>query len=444
MDKILEYIRSNQLHKAQEILNDMNPADIAEYLEEIEDSEMLIIFRLLPKDLGVDVFSLMPTEERQYIVNKITDKELGKIIDDLYLDDTVDFIEELPATVVKKVLANTSKEKRNLINQYLNYPEDSAGSLMTIEFVDLKKEMTVAEAIQHIRDTGVDRETIDTCYVTDDSRKLEGVLSIRTLILSDETQKISDIMGQNIIKIKTLDDQEFVADQFKKYDFYTMPVVDKEDRLVGIITLDDIVDIIEMENTEDFQKMAAMEPTDEPYLRTNPFKLAKHRIVWLMVLMISATLTGGIIGQYEDVLDSVVLLTAFIPMLMDTAGNSGSQSSTLVIRNLALGEVEIKDILKVLFKEFQVSLIVGVVLSILNFIRIYLQYDGNVTIAFTVSFTLLFTIVLAKLLGGTLPMLAKLLKLDPAIMAGPLITTIVDAAALVVYFQIATRLMHIV
>lgn len=444
MEQLQDYVKSKKFFKAREILKDMNAVDIAGYLEEIDDKDMLILFRLLPKDQSVDVFSYMQVEEQEYIINSITDKEIGTIVEELFLDDTVDIIEELPATVVEKILSNTSKEKRRLINQYLNYPDDSAGSLMTIEYVSLKKEMTVKEAIATIKKGGVDKETIDTCYVTDSTRKIEGVISIRKLILSDDDVKLKDIMGTNIITINTKDDREYVADTFRKYDFYTMPVVDKESRLVGIITLDDIVDIIELENTEDFHKMAAISPSEVPYLKTSVFKLAKNRIIWLLILMIPATFTGKIIGSYESVLNKVVILTSFIPMLMDTGGNSGAQSSTLIIRSMALGEIQTKDILKVVFKELRVGLLIGVGLGAINLVRIYfLEPGANFLISLTVALTVAFTVVLAKLVGGLLPIGAKVLKLDPAIMASPLITTIVDVAALVVYFNVATRLLNI-
>ena len=345
------------------------------------------------------------------------------------------------ANVVKKVLKNTDEHLRKQINQLLNYPEDSAGTIMTIEYVDLKKEMSVNEAIDHIKKTGVDKETINTCYVIDANRKLEGVISIRKLILSDGSSLIKDIFTKDAISVKTMDDQEIAAQLFKKYDLISMPVVDNENRLVGIITVDDIVDIIERENTEDIQKMAAMEPSDELYLKTGVFKLAKHRVVWLLVLMVSATLTGNIIKKYEDVLQTIVILASFIPMLMDTGGNAGSQSSSLIIRGLALGEIGIKDAFKVLWKEFRVSIVVGVTLAFVNFLRIFYLEKVDFAIAITVCVTTLLTVVLAKVVGGLLPIAAKMLKVDPAIMAGPLITTIVDTFALIIYFSIATLLL---
>ncbi len=404
---------------------------------------MLVLFRLLPKDIEIDVFSYMSNDMQQYIIQSITHEEMTTIIDQLYFDDVIDLLEEMPANIVKKILLNTDEKKRKLINQFLKYEEDSAGSIMTIEFVDLKKEMTVEQAIERIRKIGVDKQTINTCYVIDKNRKLEGIISIRRLILSNKDVLIKDIMKENYVSINTFDDQEYVASQFKKYDLVSMPVVDKEHRLVGIITIDDIVDIIDQENTEDFHKMAAMEPSEEEYLKTGVFELAKHRIIWLLVLMISATFTGNIIRKSEDVLQSVVILASFIPMLMDTGGNSGSQSSTLVIRGLALGEIKLKDIFKVMWKEFRVSVVVGIALSVVNFLRVYFIEKVSFMVSITVCISLFFTVVLAKVVGGILPIVAKKLKLDPAIMASPLITTIVDAVALLIYFGIAKILLGI-
>ncbi len=378
---------------------------------------MLVLFRLLPKDIEIDVFSYMSNDMQQYIIQSITHEEMTTIIDQLYFDDVIDLLEEMPANIVKKILLNTDEKKRKLINQFLKYEEDSAGSIMTIEFVDLKKEMTVEQAIERIRKIGVDKQTINTCYVIDRNRKLEGIISIRRLILSNKDVLIKDIMKENYVSINTFDDQEYVASQFKKYDLVSMPVVDKEHRLVGIITIDDIVDIIDQENTEDFHKMAAMEPSEEEYLKTGVFELAKHRIIWLLVLMISATFTGNIIRKSEDVLQSVVILASFIPMLMDTGGNSGSQSSTLVIRGLALGEIKLKDIFKVMWKEFRVSVVVGIALSVVNFFRVYFIEKVSFMVSMTVCISLFFTVVLAKVVGGILPIVAKKLRLDPAIMA---------------------------
>lgn len=444
MERILELINGKKYSEAREELLKLNSVDIATLLEEVDNKKnMLVLFRLLPKDIEIDVFSYMSNDMQQYIIQSITHEEMTTIIDQLYFDDVIDLLEEMPANIVKKILLNTDEKKRKLINQFLKYEEDSAGSIMTIEFVDLKKEMTVEQAIERIRKIGVDKQTINTCYVIDKNRKLEGITSIRRLILSNKDVLIKDIMKENYVSINTFDDQEYVASQFKKYDLVSMPVVDKEHRLVGIITIDDIVDIIDQENTEDFHKMAAMEPSEEEYLKTGVFELAKHRIIWLLVLMISATFTGNIIRKSEDVLQSVVILASFIPMLMDTGGNSGSQSSTLVIRGLALGEIKLKDIFKVMWKEFRVSVVVGIALSVVNFLRVYFIEKVSFMVSITVCISLFFTVVLAKVVGGILPIVAKKLKLDPAIMASPLITTIVDAVALLIYFGIAKILLGI-
>ena len=437
------YLDKERIETLRNKFTEMNVVDIAQIFEEIPEEKKLIIFRILPKDIAAEVFSYINQKEQQFIIESITDKEVQSLVEDLYLDDTVDFIEELPANVVKKVLRNTDEETRKRINFFLNYPENSAGSIMTIEYVDLRKDMTVKEAISRIKKIGIDRETIDTCYVTSKGRKLEGVVLLRQIILSDEDEIIENIMDKDVKYVNTHDDQEKVALLFKKYDLLAMPVTDNEDRLVGIITIDDILDIIEEETTEDFYKMAAMEPSEEDYLDTSVFSLAKHRIVWLLVLMISATFTGSIIKKYEDVLQAVVILTAFIPMLMDTGGNAGSQSSTLVIRGLALGDIKLKDWPKVLFKEFRVSLIVGITLSVVNFLRIYFLEKVDFYVAVTVCSTLFFTVVIAKAVGGLLPIIAKKFKVDPAIMASPLITTIVDALVLILYFATATMLLGI-
>ncbi|SHK00778.1 magnesium transporter [Clostridium amylolyticum] len=440
---IVELIKEKKLLEAKQELMKHNAIDIAQLFEELEMEDVVKVFRLLPKDMASDVFTELDRDQRAHIVQSITDVEISNILDDLYMDETVDVLEELPANVVKKILKNTSQDRRNLINQFLNYPDSSGGSIMTIEYADLKKEMTVKDALAHIKKTGIDKATINTCYVMDDNRKLEGIVSIRKLILSDFDVLIKDIMTTEIIYVNTLDDQEYIAEQFKKYDLTTIPVTDNEKRLVGIITIDDIIDIIDQEATEDFQRMAAMEPNEEEYLKTNVWTLAKHRIIWLLVLMISATFTGNIIQKYEEVLQSVVILAAFIPMLMDTGGNAGSQSSTLVIRGMALGEIQLKDTFKVIGKELGVSVIAGLVLSVVNFLRIYFLQKVDFFVALTVCISLFFTVVLAKIIGGILPLAAKKLKLDPAIMASPLITTIVDSIALILYFSIAVWLLGI-
>lgn len=441
MEKILDYIKAGKPVNARAELLEMNVVDIATLLEDVDRDDLVILFRILPKDTAAEVFSYLTKVDRAHIIESLTDKEISGIIEKLFMDDTVDFIEEMPANIVKKVLKNTDDDTRKMINSLLSYPDDSAGSIMTTEFVDIKKEMTVMDAIAHIRKTGVDKETIDTLYVIDSNRKLEGIVPIRKILLSDENLLIEDIMDTNFVYIYTLDDQEDVASMFKKYDYFSMPVTDSENRLVGIITIDDILDIIEEENEEDFAKMNALAPSDEEYLDSSVYSLAKQRIMWLLILMISATFTGIIIRQYESVLSSVVILASFIPMLMDTGGNSGSQSSTLIIRGLALGELEIADYPKIIWKEFRVSILVGLVLAFINFLRIYLLERVDFIVSLTVCISLFATVVLAKVVGGMLPLIAKKFKLDPAIMAAPLVTTIVDTFALMVYFSTATLLM---
>ncbi len=441
--RIEELVKEKKYVVLRDELMQMNSVDVADILSSMDIYNAIILFRMLPKDMAVDVFSDFSGDKRKELINLITDKEIKAIIDELYFDVRVDVIEEMPANVVKKILSNTKEEERRLINKFLQYPPDSAGSLMTIEYVDLKKKMTVKEALAHIKETGLDKETVYTCYVTDANRKLEGIISLRKLVISEEEEVIENLLETEVIYVNTHDDQETVASIFKRYGFLALPVVDNENRLTGIITVDDIMDVIDQETTEDFQKMAAMSPSERPYLETSTFVLAKHRILWLLVLMISATFTGNIIRKFEDVLQSVVLLTAFIPMLMDTGGNAGSQSSTLVIRGLALGDIELKDAGKVLWKEFRISLVVGIVLAAANFLRIRYLEGVHARIALTVSVTLFATVVISKVIGGLLPMLAKKMKIDPAIMAGPLITTIVDALSLMVYFSIASWMLGI-
>ena len=443
LNKIEEMITQNKLLELSEFLQEMNVVDVATYLMQLEDPDLILVFRILAKDTAADVFSYLDKDCQQRVIESITDFEVKQIVDKLFLDDTVDFLEELPANIVKKVIRNSSPEKRMLINQFLNYKEHSAGSIMTIEFVDLVEEMTVAQAIEHTRKTGTNKETLDTCFIIDSSRHLKGTITLKDLILSDDKQLIEDIMDTNLISVKTSVDQEEVAHLFKTYDLVSMPVVDYENRLVGMITIDDVVDIIEQENTEDFQKMAAMEPNDEPYLKTSVVQLAKHRIIWLLVLMISATITGRIIQGFEEVIQSVVILASFIPMLMDTGGNAGSQSSTLIIRGLALGEITIKDYVKVMFKELRVGIIVATALSIVNFLRIYFFERVEMMVALTVCGSLFCTVIIAKVVGSILPIIAKKFKFDPAIMASPLITTIVDAFALIIYFMLARTLLGI-
>lgn len=437
-ERFLQLIEEKKYLTIKKELSDMNEVDVAELLDPLDTHMTLLIFRMLPKDLAVDVFSEFSKDQQINIINLITDEELQEIIDVLFFDDMIDLMEEVPANIVNKILIASREDERKLINQFLQYPADSAGTIMTIEYVDLKKKMTVKEAMRHIKETGLTRETVYTCYVTDKNRTLEGFVSLRTLVVSEEDQIIEDIMEHEVIHVNTHDDQETVASEFVKYGFLAIPVVDHENRLTGIITVDDIMDVMEQEATEDFQIMAAMSPSEDAYLNTKVTTLARHRLPWLLILMITATVTGRIMGRFEDILSSVIILNTFIPMLMDTGGNSGSQSSTLIIRGLATGEIKTSDWFKVLFKEFRISIIVGVGLSIVNFLRLVFFEHVDLNISIAVSLTLAITVVASKVVGGTLPLLAKKLKLDPAIMAGPLITTIVDGLSLIVYFSIAS------
>nr|WP_256372070.1 magnesium transporter [Maliibacterium massiliense] len=443
MQRILALIAQNKWGQLKEEISEHNPVDIATILEDLDNEKMLLVFRLLPKDISADVFAYMTSEQQAHIVASISNHEVRALLDDLFMDDTVDFLEEVPANVVTKVLHNTDEKTRRLINLFLSYPDNSAGSIMTIEFVSFKGSWTVRQAMSHLRQASLDRETIYTCYVVNDKRNLLGTLELRDLVFAQEDTLVQEIMDDNVISVHTLDDQEQVADIVRKYDLMAVPVVDAEQRLVGIITVDDVVDVIEEENTEDFEKMAAMMPSEDTYLKTGVMQLAKNRIVWLLILMISATFTGKIIQHYNSVLQSAVVLAAFIPMLMDTGGNCGSQASTMVIRGMALGEIQWRDIFKVMWKELRVALLVGAGLVAVNFARLMLFEKTSIMIALAVNISLLCTVVLAKVIGCTLPMIAKRIKLDPAIMASPMITTIVDACSLMVYFAIATNVMHL-
>lgn len=450
MELLHRLVEEKQYALLREQFNEMAYADIAEFIMNVDDEKTTVtVFRILSKDISADVFAYLDPDSQETIVRMITDKEIERLMDDLYVDDAVDFLEEVPANVVRRVLANTDKETREIINRFLEYPDNSAGSAMTIEMVELHDRLTVGEAIKSIRRTGVDKETIYTCYVIDDKRHLVGTLPLRRLLLNEEDTPLTEIMSddEQLIYVSTMDDQEEVASIAKKYDLLSVPVVDKEERLVGIITIDDIVDIIDEEATEDFEKMALLRPSEDEYLKTNVFILAKNRIVWLLVLMVSATFTGQIIEGFEAKLATIAGLTACIPMLMDTGGNSGNQVSTLIIRGLALGEIQIKDYFKVLWKEIRVSVMVGVVLAIANAGRMLLLrlVTGGGTannVIFVVCLSILAAVMVAKIIGCTLPMIAKLLKLDPALMAGPMITTIVDAVSLLIYFGFANAFIH--
>jgi len=447
--KIYEELLNNRQYNAlRSELLEQNTADVAQLIESLKVAQAVLIFRMLPKDMEAEVFAELSPDVQKELIEIFSETEIQSILEELFLNDAVNLIEEMPAGIAKKVLATAKPETRDEINRLLKYPENSAGSIMTVEYVDLKRHMTVREAFSRIRRTGTDKETIYTCYVTDSERRLEGVVSAKTLMLSERDEIIGEIMeDMNLITADTLEDREEVARKVNKYDLLSIPVVDSEKRLVGIITIDDVADVIEEEVTEDFQKMAAIMPSDKPYLKTHPAVLAKNRVVWLFVLMIAAMITGGILEMYETAIATVPLLTFFIPLLMDTGGNSGSQSATMVIRGMALAEITPRDFLKIVWKEMRTGLMVGFSLSAVNFIRIFITYRNSfehganiIRIAATVSGTLLFTVVIANVVGGALPIIAKKCKIDPAVMAAPLITTIVDALALVVYFALASAL----
>ena len=447
-EKVLELLNERNFKQIREIFIDMNEADVAALLQrfhddhEAEKHELIVLFRLLNKDVAADVFAYMDSDMQMMLINSFTDKELEDVVDDLYVDDTVDMIEEMPANVVSRILQSADPETRKQINQILKYPKDSAGSVMTTEYVYLQKASTVKEALDRIRHIGMVKETVYTLYVTE-NRELVGVLSVLDLITADEDDKIEDIMDTNIISVDTMEDKEIVAAKLAKYDFIAMPVVDRENRLVGIVTYDDAMDVIQEENTEDFSKMAAVAPSDDSYFKTSVFTHAKNRIMWLLVLMLSATITGAIVNKYQAAFAAVPVLVSFLSMLSGTGGNCGSQTSTLVIRGMALGEIRMKDFFKVIFKEFRVAVVCGVILSIVNAGRIILVYHNDTSVncyklAFTVSGAILLTVILSKLIAAMLPMAAKKLKLDPAIMAAPLITTIVDTCSTLMFFALAT------
>ena len=443
-EEVLSLIQEKQYSAVRTELSEWNEADIAQILEEIEDVQQQVkVFRILPKSIAADVFAYLPIEVEQSIITSITDKEATNIIDNLMADDAADLMEEMPAGVVKKLLANVSSEQRRDINHLLRYPDDSAGSIMTVEFVDLKASLTVGQAIERIRRTGVDKETINIAYVLDKERHLIGTVALRYLLLHNEDEIIGDFMNDNIISVNTLTDQEEVAKLMSKYDFTTMPVVDNEDRLVGIVTVDDIIDIMTEEATEDIEKMAAIVPTDKPYSRTTVFETWKKSIPWLLLLMISATVTGKIITHYENALGTYVVLTSFIPMLMDTGGNAGGQASVTIIRGLSLNEIEFSDIFKVIWKEIRVAVLCGITLAAANFVKIMIIDNVGITVALIVCLTLVVSVIFAKVVGCSLPMFAQKLGFDPAVMASPFITTIVDALSLMIYFAIATKLLNI-
>ena len=428
---------------ARDVLETMHAADIALMLEEYDLKTMLLLFRLLPKEIAAETFVGMDETSRENLIQSFSDSELKDVVDELYMDDAVDLIGEMPANVVKRILSQTDPEMRKMINEILKYPEDSAGSIMTTEYVSLRPDMTVEDAIKRIRRTGVDKETINTCYVTDDNRRLLGMVTVRSLLLSEETKEMAEIMHEEVKRALTTQDREEVARDFTKYDLSAMPVVDEENRLVGIVTFDDVMDVLQEETTEDIEKMAAITPSDRPYLKAAVFETYKSRIPWLLLLMISATFTGLIISGFENALAAQTILVAFIPMLMDTGGNCGSQASVTIIRGLSLGEIEFKDVLKVVWKETRVALLCGLTLAVATFIKMLLIDRTELLVATVVCTTLMMTVVVAKIVGSILPMAASKIKLDPAVMASPFITTIVDAISLIIYFKIATLLLGI-
>jgi len=448
--EIFELIKEKKYTRLRKILSELNPADIVTIFEELDKKELPLIFRILPKELASETFAKMDSDMQQLLISAFSDKELKDVLDELFMDDTVDIIDEMPAIVAKRILKQTDSETRRMINKLLAYPEDSAGSIMTTEYIDLKKDMTVEDAFERIRIKGMETRSIYTCYVTDKGRHLLGVISVEDLLLSPKDKEIESLMRENIISANTFDDKEEVASKFTKYDLVLLPVVDKENRLVGIVTVDDAIEVIEEEATEDIEKMAAIVPTEKPYFKTSVKATFKSRIPWLMLLMISATFTGAIISSFENKLTVFPALIAFIPMLMDTAGNCGSQSSVTVIRGISLGDIEFKDILRVIWKEIRVAFLCSVALGVVNFIklwvidyRIFGTFDSGKQIReiAVVCLTLMFTVIVAKTVGAALPILAKKIGFDPAVMASPFITTVVDAISLIIYFSFALWLL---
>ncbi len=443
LDRIKSLVEAKNVKELRSITEDMNEADIADAVEELEPEGRVILFRALSRDMAAEVFAYLSPDTKEALVSQLTTPELGRIVDELFLDDAADLVEELPLDVVKRILESASPDTRRGINQLLQYQEDSAGSIMTTEYISLRPDMNVEESFRHIREVGTDKETLYTCYVTDPKGILIGVVTVRTMLLSKYEDKIGDIMTDtNLISVNTNDDREIVTELFQKYDFIAIPVVDSEKHLVGIVTVDDAMEVLEEESTEDFHKMAAMLPMDEPYLDMGIAELARKRIIWLMVLMISATLSGSILNHYQSVFAALPALIASIPMLMDTGGNAGSQSSTLVIRGIAVGELRLRDALKVLFKEIRVSLMVGGGLAVVNFVYKYAM-SGDFLLSLTVGISLFATVIFAQTIGGMLPLLAKSLGFDPALMAAPIVTTIVDAGSLTMYFMVASHIMTI-
>ena len=442
IEKVLDFIENKKFNDLRKYLETVNSADFPSMFEKLEEEQVLLVYRLLSKEQAAEVFAELDSDVQEKLINAFTDRELKNVMDELFMDDTVDLIEEMPSNVVKRILNNINKTDRKIINELLNYPEDSAGSIMTTEFIDLKENMTVEEAFAKIKKIGLQKETVYNCYILSIDRKIKGVIDIKELLVAERDEKLKEIMDTNVITVSTLEDQEEVAKMFDKYNMYALPVVDTEKRLVGIVTIDDAIDVMQEEAAEDFEIMAAMTPNEETYFKTSVFQHAKNRIIWLLVLMFSAMVTGAIITHYEEAFSAMPILVSFIPMLMGTGGNCGSQSSTLIIRGLAMDEIKLKDYFKALWKEARVSILVGAILAIANGIRILIQYQ-DIKLALVIALTIIGIVVLAKALGCTLPMLAKKFKLDPAIMAAPLITTISDTCSVLLFFQIAVAILHI-
>ena len=440
-DRLTELLEAQKYVELMRTMDEMNAVDAAEFLASVEPSIQAKIFRLLKKDTASDIFAELDSDVQESIIQSMSDREVSTFMDELFIDDAVDMLEELPASMVDRILKNTTPELRREINRFLNYPEDSVGSIMTSEFVRIRANMTVEEAVSYIRKHGVDKETVYTIYVTDSKRVLLGTLGLRDLLFAKDDDRIEDMMETTIISISTTEDREEAAGLISKYGLLALPVVDSEKRLVGIVTVDDAVDVIQEEATEDIELMAAISPTDKPYLKTGVFRTWVHRIPWLLFLMLSATFTGTIITHYESALGRMVILTAFIPMLMATGGNAGGQTSATILRSLSLGEVEPKNILQVLWKEFRVALLCGLTLAVVSFFKVMLIDRQTAMVALVISLTLILAVLVAKLVGASLPILAKCVHLDPAVMASPFISTIVDTVALIIYFNIATNLL---
>ena len=438
-EQVEELLEKREFKELKELLETMHPVDIVEILEDIEQRQMILIFRLLAKEEAAEVFTDMNSDMREYLINALTDSELEEVMDEMYLDDSVDVLEEMPANVVDRLLSVTDEETRQKINVLLQYPEDSAGSIMNVEYISLRKEMTVEDAILKIRQVGINRETIYTCYVTE-KKKLIGAVDVKDLLTAGESRLIEEIMDENVLCARTLDDQEEVASKIRKYGLVAIPIIDHENCLVGIVTVDDAMLVMQEEATEDISMMAGVSPNEDSYFGTSVFQHAKNRSLWLMLLMLSATVSGEILAHYEKAMAAMPVLITFIPMLMGTSGNSGSQSSTMVIRGLAVGEIQFKDFFRVVFKEIRVALIVGVLLAIVNGVRVYLMYDQDLTLAIAIGITMIAIVCMAKCVGCTLPLLAKKIGLDPALMAAPLISTIMDTCTILMYFAIITAL----